>query len=348
MVRRLSLMLCLAAGLLAGMPARADDGNTCRDAEDGAAHMACVLQRVGAPVAAQYAARGDEMIRVLVTKPDYIRPEIVIVEIVLPRAGDGQVVVRDPQARGVSRTYRFARAAFETLRSQLLALRDAGAVLHGGRAGSGHPCQVETICLHGAVALVDVVLDGKLADAVLGFCETPDYAFVNAVLEFAAARDPACAPLSAFEGWDAGGLRDCVRVRGDRAAGASAFVASKMLSQWQARWDLTADDRGLIAPDAQLRIAGQPVLSGGDAVAQRWHAMAGDEGEHYRYSVDSAVAASGRIVVRGTLRQDIAQSDQHTASFRAPFVQVWRSGADGKPRLADWQVGGFVPVPPGG
>ncbi|HEX4302911.1 MAG TPA: hypothetical protein VHZ78_08960 [Rhizomicrobium sp.] len=344
MVRRASLVLCLAAGLLAGAAARAGDDRACGDA-DAAGYAACALQRAGAPTGAQVAARGDEMIRVLVTKPNYIVPEIVIVEIVLPRSGDGRVVLRDPEARGVRRTYRFARAAFETLRGKLLALRDAGAVLHGARAGGGHPCQIETVCLHGAVALVDVVLGGRTADAVLGFCETPDYAFVNAVLAFAAARDPACAPLSDYEGWDAGGLRDCMRVQGDRATAAKAFVASQMLGEWQARWDLKAKDLALIAPDAHLRIAGQPALSGGDAVARRWHAMAGDDGEHYDYSTDTAVAAAGRIVVRGTMRQDIRQSDEATASFRAPFVQVWRSGADGKPRLVEWQVAGFVPVP---
>lgn len=139
-------------------------------------------------------------------------------------------------------------------------------------------------------------------------------------------------------------LRTCLTLatsrRGAAAEAVNAFERSPLGG---------ADEPGdWLADNATLDWPDRGVVRGREAVAGFWRIAADSDKERSasdlglgRTSAEyqSARAISDRRVrITGRLRQDLSSGD-----VAAGFVQEWALGADGRWRLAKWQVGDFAP-----
>ncbi len=319
-----------------GPRARADDlQHACGYSEDRT-FGACALHYLGSRAADDFTRRGDELIRVVVTKPERIEPALIAVEIVLPKSGDATATVRDPYLRVPPQTYRVSRALFAALRQRLLdddhLLK---AVEIGRKEGGKHGCEVERICLDPAVGFVDVVLAGEASNVYLDGCGD-FWQIVQDIVDFAVRADPTCSD-NFSDWWGPEVLQACLNVRGDRRLGAQGFAATETLGN--ALYGSDVDRKAVeekTDSGAHLLVGNKRMAIGPSGILTWWSQITARGTVWLR-----PIAATGRgdkSIVTGNITQTLAASD---ARFTASFVQTWRKDVEGKIHLVEWRIAEF-------
>jgi hypothetical protein len=344
--RDVSAVFAILVMLVGGSAKAADDWHAdCRSSYDPN-FAECIVKRVGAESANAIRARGGELIRALIFKPDRIDPPILLVDIILPKEGGGQLILYDALDQGVSRTYPFGREQFEPLRQKLQALQGLGAALHGAKPTKDYPRDREgnaqIVCLHGAVGWVQTVIAGAVAAANLDYCQTGDFNFVADILEFAAPMDPLCDHIFPYEIWVPRRLQACVHMQGDRVLAAEGYRGAIETANWKERNKLPPDAEleQIIAPDVRFRLKDGAVVTGRALAMKKWLALGNDRSEVIYKPVDAS-AHEGMIVVHGIIHRYEHRDVDFDAEFRASSTQVWRVDASGRPRLTEWDIGTF-------
>jgi hypothetical protein len=333
-----ALIVALAA--FGGADAHADDlQKACGDTGDRT-FGACALRYVGARSADDYVRQGDELIRVVVTKPERIVGALIVVEIVLPKSGDATLTVRDPYLRAPSQTHHVTRERFAALRQRLLeADHLLKAVEIGHKEGAAHGCTEETICLHPAVGFVDLVLNGEPSSVYLDACGD-FFQIVDDIMDLAVEADSTCSD-NLSDWWEPNILQACLNVRGNRRLAAAGFGAAATMGDGLAGSETERNSvRARIADDAHLLVGNELVATGPSGILTWWSEVAA-RGDIWLRSID-AIGEGDRSIVTGTIGQRIDAGRSDTW-FTARFVQTWQEDQKGKVNLIEWRIGEFRP-----
>ncbi len=335
----MGIRLFVAALTLATFASAADFDSTCMDDE---ARDLCqesvrdhIAESLGAEPAAKLAAAGVEGIRVLVVDGHGNERPMVAVQ----WSETGRAVIETRLVREPGHPEVLTAPATPWIQSLVKALMDETI----RSPVKPEPVPADWICLHGWVTATEVLHHGSVTTRVRAACATNDgdvvYDGSLHLSTVALSAYPFCSGIGGVGLNDSLRLMDCATVRGARTPwhAVTVLVRSEALSPLSVGQPTAVEN--VLGDDVVLTLHGEPPVTGRNAVAARWKALASHRAEkplalsYLHIDADEKTATATGIVYRSGPKED----------EQAEFRQEWRVHGFA-PMIHTWTIGPFTPA----